>query len=216
MITAARIESAVYHNLQRAQVLALVPTDSHTTTRPDYWERAWIVAWERPVSEHQPSPDNNGMVYGTHRVHVNSNGDSACFDGHYDLTRERALASMVERAHLVRQAPGPTVDRAKLAEIVDEIKLNGDADTDVYIAAIQEVLNVTSNEDDKLALWFTPEAIREHFEGDADQRTEWVEAASDEQLVKLGEYCLSADPLYREFHRLLRDAVDNQIEEESK
>lgn len=54
-----------------------------------------------------------------------------------------------------------------------------------------------------LALYFTPSAIRDHFDGDTSDIAEKVAIATDTQLEELGEWCLTSDTLYREFHRLL-------------
>jgi hypothetical protein len=95
---ANQIITTVDANLHGAQVIAIVPNPRDDIERPGYWERSWIVAWQRPVVEHQPSPGNDGFTHATHRVHVNSIGETACFMGHYDQTRESALADMIERA----------------------------------------------------------------------------------------------------------------------
>lgn len=57
--------------------------------------------------------------------------------------------------------------------------------------------------EERLALWFTPQAIRDHFDGDEGTVVDWVHGASDDELRALGEECLGADTLYSEFHRLL-------------
>lgn len=56
-----------------------------------------------------------------------------------------------------------------------------------------------------LALYFTPDAIRQHFEDDESAVASAVAHASDEQLAEVGEAALTADTLYREFHRLLTE-----------
>lgn len=68
-------------------------------------------------------------------------------------------------------------------------------------------------EDEDLVLWFTPGAIREHFEADTERAGKVGDAAravmkaTDEELRGLGEWCLGADTLYLEFHRLLTDGA---------
>lgn len=59
-------------------------------------------------------------------------------------------------------------------------------------------------DNNNLALWFTPEAIREHFETDP---TDPLVGLTDSDLVAIGEECLSADMLYELYHNLLVDAV---------
>lgn len=59
-----------------------------------------------------------------------------------------------------------------------------------------------------LVLWFTPDAIREHFDG--DEAFAVVADADDETLTKVGEFALYSDRLYKVFHQLL---VDGLIEE---
>lgn len=111
MDTLARIESTVYDNLHGAEAIAVVPNSRDDITRgtterdgePDkitYWERSFIVTWRRPVRDNQPSLDNDGYTYATHRVHVNSIGEGACYLGNYDQTRADALADMLDRAKI--------------------------------------------------------------------------------------------------------------------
>jgi hypothetical protein len=83
----ARVEQAVRDNLRGAQVYALVMTDEDVrVTGPRYWERIYIVAWERDDQ------------CGTHRVNINNRGESMCSIGHYDMTKERAYEDMLKRA----------------------------------------------------------------------------------------------------------------------
>jgi hypothetical protein len=58
-----------------------------------------------------------------------------------------------------------------------------------------------------LALWFTPAAIREHFDGGDPGDYPGIEAATDEELEEVGAWCLSQDTLYRLYHSLLIDAA---------
>lgn len=96
----SKIEEAVYQNLLGAQVVALVQNPRDDIERDGYWEHSFIVVWSRPVEGSEPSPDDNGYTYGTHRVHVNSPGDSACYDGHFRMPYLKAIANMVERARI--------------------------------------------------------------------------------------------------------------------
>jgi hypothetical protein len=104
-----KIERAVYDNLQGGQVVALVQNPSDDIERDGYWEHSFIVVWSRPVRNGQPSLDNNGYIYATHRVHVNSHGDTACFNGNYDQSYLGALNDMIDRAKINLM---PDVDRA--------------------------------------------------------------------------------------------------------
>ena len=94
----ARIEQAVRANLAGAQVIAIVPNPRDNIEREGYWERSYHITWQREIRGGQPSPDADGHVYATHRVHVNSADDAACFDGHYDQSRAAALADMCQRS----------------------------------------------------------------------------------------------------------------------
>jgi hypothetical protein len=94
------IALTVHDNLQHAEVIALVQNPRDDIERDGYWERSWIVVWKRPVRNNQPSPDNDGHVYATHRVHVNSKGERACFDGHYDQSKLSAYEDMLNRSGL--------------------------------------------------------------------------------------------------------------------
>jgi hypothetical protein len=79
----ARVEQAVRDNLRGADVVALVQIEE--TVKQGYWERIYIVAWERPDQ------------CGTHRVNINNKAEAACFIGHYDMTRDAAIADMIKR-----------------------------------------------------------------------------------------------------------------------
>lgn len=62
------------------------------------------------------------------------------------------------------------------------------------------------NSDPALALWFTPDAIRDHFE-DYDDLDDLIEGATDAQLEKVGRDILNADGLYAFFHEVLVQSV---------
>lgn len=79
----ARVEQAVRNNLRGARVIALVEVE--VIEREGYWERIYIVAWQRDDQ------------CGTHRVNVNNDDKSACFMGHYDLTLDKALIDFIDR-----------------------------------------------------------------------------------------------------------------------
>lgn len=61
---------------------------------------------------------------------------------------------------------------------------------------------------DHLCLWFTPEAIREHFAGLEPDRTQGL---TDEQLIEVGQYALDHDALYETFHDVLLDAFRERV-----
>lgn len=82
----ARVEEAVRDNLQGARIIALFEWDVSEYPERDYWERVYLVAWER---EDQ---------CGTHRVNIDSQGRSACFSGVYDMERAAALDDLFRRA----------------------------------------------------------------------------------------------------------------------
>jgi hypothetical protein len=96
----ARVERTVVAKLAGGFPIGIIANPTHYIIREDYWEYSFIVAWQRVPRDHQPSPDDDGFVYATHRVHVNSLGDGACFDGHYDQNRESALVDLVLRSYI--------------------------------------------------------------------------------------------------------------------
>src|SRR3954465_10498185 len=147
------IESAVYKNLQGAQVVSLVQNPRDDIERDGYWEHSFIVVWSRPAEGSEPSPDDNGYTYGTHRVHINSLGDSECYDGHYRMPYLKALDNMFERARIG--------------------------------------VSLVTDKDSGLALWFTPDAIQQHFmDGDEDDPlVKWVAGATKKQLYAVSENC---------------------------
>jgi hypothetical protein len=60
----------------------------------------------------------------------------------------------------------------------------------------------------ELAIWFTPEAIRQHFEGADTELEEWVNKAKDAQLKDVGLMAMNWEHLWEEFHKALVDAVE--------
>lgn len=83
------------------------------------------------------------------------------------------------------------------------------------------------SDDGNLAVWFTPDAIRDAFDlvGDDSEdeevrRRAWVDSATDAQLRGIGEGCISSDALWSLFHELIEYEVDaamatNQAKEEA-
>lgn len=61
-----------------------------------------------------------------------------------------------------------------------------------------------------LRLSFTPDAIREHFDGDDDGISEKVESMTDDQLAEVGASALMDDRLYGVFHEVLCDALSDE------
>lgn len=58
-------------------------------------------------------------------------------------------------------------------------------------------------DEDFYACWFTPDAIRDHFDSDV------VDNLAPDQLWQIAEYCISADSLWDLFHELLVDAMSD-------
>ncbi len=78
------VEHEVASSLRGAKVIGcIVKVDIE---REGYTEWSVFTAWER---EDQ---------CGTHRVQVNTDEESMCVQGHYDLSREKALMDMLKRA----------------------------------------------------------------------------------------------------------------------
>lgn len=72
--------------------------------------------------------------------------------------------------------------------------------------------SIVSKDDMALALWFTPDAIRDHFEGEDGSLAAAIAGASDEQLREIGEGALGGDFLYREFHEGLRMNAEDVLD----
>lgn len=66
--------------------------------------------------------------------------------------------------------------------------------------------------DAQLALWFTPQCIRDHFDGDDDERAKWVADATQDDLAEIGHDALADDGIYRAFHEALAGGVDDAME----
>lgn len=60
--------------------------------------------------------------------------------------------------------------------------------------------------DPKLALWFTPQCIRDHFDGEID-----LSSVSAADLRKVGETALFDDAIYRAFHEALVFALKSEL-----
>ena len=63
-------------------------------------------------------------------------------------------------------------------------------------------------DDPNQALWFDPQSIRDHFDGDDDRIAALVHQATDAQLASVAEWCLNNDILYSAFHHVLIDGVE--------
>jgi len=92
-----------------ATAIGVLEASYGSSEREGYWERAYAVAWKRASNGASPREDTDGFTYGTHRVHVNSEGKEAAFEGHYDLTRAAALADLIDRSELSSATSGITV-----------------------------------------------------------------------------------------------------------
>lgn len=85
-----RIEAAVKENLIGDEVVLSIKSVENIS-RPDYWERIYVVAWQ---SERRAE----GRDCGTHRVCINSKGESMLVWGHWDLTQEQAIQDLTTRS----------------------------------------------------------------------------------------------------------------------
>lgn len=66
-----------------------------------------------------------------------------------------------------------------------------------------------AEKDTSLALWFTPQAIRDHFDGDEGPLADAVRDAPEDKLREVGAMALGGDSLYAEFHRLLKVCAED-------
>ena len=89
----AQVEKTLHDSIMGTPRIVLL-VENEIVEREDYWERVYIVAWTR----HDQS--------GTHRIHINSKGERACFIGHYDMTEEHAKHDALVRAHLASPKKG--------------------------------------------------------------------------------------------------------------
>lgn len=64
--------------------------------------------------------------------------------------------------------------------------------------------------DRSLALWFTPQAIRDHWDGAEDVPT-GLDKLTDDELAEAGGMALQDDGLYEQFHRTLTWAVEQIV-----
>lgn len=76
-----------------------------------------------------------------------------------------------------------------------------------------ESTKVNPEADPFLRLYFTPSAIRSHFECDDDDPTENL---TDDDLAAIGAMAIQDDSLYRVFHEVLSFALDEYVAEKAK
>ena len=74
---------------------------------------------------------------------------------------------------------------------------------------------VLKRRDESMAVWYTPQAIREHFDASEGEIEKWVEAASDEELAAVGEEAISCERVWTDFHESLIEAVRARIHVEN-
>ncbi len=69
--------------------------------------------------------------------------------------------------------------------------------------------------DPDLALWFTPQAIRDAKANpdEDDDVGQWIANATDEQLIDLGGACLNDDALYSAYHHAIYWAAHDAMKE---
>jgi hypothetical protein len=195
-IIMAKIEQVVRANLGGAQVIALVPNPREDIEREGYWERSWIVTWQRPVRDGQPSLDGDGFTYATHRVHINSNGDSSCFIGNYDQKRNDALIDMLERAGI-----GQTAE-------IERLRGEWRKADDGWIAAKEEIDRL--HRDLALSVCYSPQAIKDSFDGADEDHPDakWAREASDEQLLEVANMIVNSDPTWKDFHSNIEMCIE--------
>ena len=81
----SRVEKAVIENVAVGKVRVLGVIEAEVSEREDYWERMYYVAW---VNEREA---------GTHRVCIDSKGQSMLVHGHYQLSEDEAVLDMLTR-----------------------------------------------------------------------------------------------------------------------
>lgn len=104
-------------------------------------------------------------------------------------------------------------DRA--ARLVDAINVAGrykaltDAEFDALTATHLGGSPVEHTNDQHLAVYFTPHAIRDSYElnDDDDPEKMWVAAASDDELRQVGDACVNSETIWRTFHEVIGQAV---------
>lgn len=72
----------------------------------------------------------------------------------------------------------------------------------------------TNVREDNLAVWFTPSAIVDAFDGEENELAAWVRGASEAQLASIGQACLDAESLWNVFHELIEMFVREDMEVE--
>jgi hypothetical protein len=104
---------------------------------------------------------------------------------------ESALREAIDHTDGCNDFPKEADEFAAVLGIVQEWRKNTETPTDDVIPY-------------DLRLSFTPDAIREHFEGDEPDPTEGM---TDEQLTEVGRTALVDEGLYRAFHESLTWAL---------
>lgn len=84
------------------------------------------------------------------------------------------------------------------------------------VVSDSEPIPGTKVREEDLAVWFTPNAIVDAFDGDETELARWVRVASEAQLASIGEACLSADSLWSLFHELIEMFAVEDMEAEAR
>jgi hypothetical protein len=97
------------------------------------------------------------------------------------------------------------------ASWLSDVRSDDAAYEDLLTEVAEAVAEGRDAGDMHLALWLTPEAIRDHFAGATDDEAKLVAEASDAQLRAVGEWCAARHPLQAAFHEVLLDGVHEKL-----
>jgi hypothetical protein len=116
--------------------------------------------------------------------------------GHYYSDKETAMADFLDRTSLT-----PTGE-------IERLKREWRKADDGWIAAKEEIDKL--HKDLELSVCYTPQAIRDSFDGadDDNLNAKWAMEASDEQLLDVAHSIVNSDPTWRDFHRNIELAIE--------
>ena len=130
---------------------------------------------------------------------------------------ETGAAVLLDKPIMAIVLPGVELP-GKLARVADEV-VRADLDTEEGKKEIHEALSrmterlqsPPAKEEEVLAVWFTPEAIRQHFELHSDNVARWVATATDAELLEVALHAMDADALWSTFHDVLVASIEGRL-----
>jgi hypothetical protein len=125
--------------------------------------------------------------------------------------RQEAMRTLAEYGRQQLHATRKRIIIELRASWLSDVRSEDAAHADLLVEIADAVAEGRDAEDMDLALWLTPEAIRDHFASTDGEEAKLVAAASDAQLRDVGEWCAARHPLRTALHEVLLDSVHEKL-----